>query len=291
MKTIIYTSFPCLIKFEEQQESLTQNENLVIEEDFKKVVVYPTERGRIAFEVNVDEQENTFYRIIEHGGKRLVFLLDGIYAENAEIYEFDYEGIKSKAEIYPQKVVFSGSESKKIIHLVEKYKSFKSGNIKHIDYCILENINGKTTLLAYNAKNNTAKMFNANEILEEENGFILKNSAYGYTSISQHLYIDEEGLKIRKKEFVQSSSLSSLDEVIPYQFLNSIKFGDYEKALSMLDNTLYDRLNTESLKAYFGNISYFYMLNPHTAYAISNNNNVIYEFQVKDKKINEISSE
>jgi len=200
MKTIIYTSFPCLIKFEEQQESLTQNENLVIEEDFKKVVVYPTERGRIAFEVNVDEQENTFYRIIEHGGKRLVFLLDGIYAENAEIYEFDYEGIKSKAEIYPQKVVFSGSESKKIIHLVEKYKSFKSGNIKHIDYCILENINGKTTLLAYNAKNNTAKMFNANEILEEQNGFILKNSAYGYTSISQHLYIDEEGLKIRKKE-------------------------------------------------------------------------------------------
>ena len=44
-------------------------------------------------------------------------------------------------------------------------------------------------------------------------------------------------------------------------------------------------------KAYFGDISYFYMISPFSAYAISNNKNMIFEFQVQDNKIIEISSE
>lgn len=290
MKTIIYTSFPCVVKFKDNQESLTQNENLVIEDDFDKICIYPTQKGRIAFEVNAKEQEGSYYRIIERGGRRLVFLLDGLYAENAETCEFEYNGLKSKIEIYPQKVIFSGRDSKKIIHLSQKFRTSKYGNMKYIDYCLLENYDGENTLLTYNTKKNTAKVFNARDIKEEDNGFILVNSAFGYTSITQHLYVDEEGLKVRKKDFV-SSTLSSPDETIPYQFLNSIKYGDYRKCLNMLAPELNDRLNTESLKAYFGNLSYFYMLNPTTAYAISNDKNVVYEFLVKNQKICEISSE
>ena len=224
MKTIIYTSFPCLIKFKDQQETLTKNENLVIEEDFDKLEIYPTEKGRIAFEVDAFEHENTFYRIIERSGKRLVFLLDGLYAENAEVCEFEYNGIKSKIEVYQQKVIFSGRDNKKIIHLTQKYKTYKYGNIKHIDYCILNNFNGENTLLAYNIKKNTAKVFHAKEINEENDGFLLTTSAFGYSSITQQLYIDDEGLKIQKKDFVQASNLSSPEETIAYQFLNCIKF-------------------------------------------------------------------
>ena len=134
MKTIIYTSFPCVIKVDGQQEELNQNENLLIEE-FDKILVYPLEKGRISFEIDFAKQDNNFYRVIERGNKRLVFLLDGLYAENAEIGEFEYKGLKSKVEIYPQKVVFFNQNSKKIIHLSANYSSFKYGNKKYIDYC------------------------------------------------------------------------------------------------------------------------------------------------------------
>lgn len=291
MKTIIYTSFPCIIKLNNEQESLSQNENLVIEQDFDKILVYPAQKGKISFEVSLNEHETSFYRIIERDNKRLIFLLDGLYAENAEICEFEYKGIKSRIEVYPHKTIFSGRDSKKIIHLNQQYRSFKYGNIKFIDFCLLTNFNDEKTLIVYNAKKNTAKVFNGSDIKEEENGFSISTSAFGYSSITQELYVDEDGLKVRKKNFIQSATNLAPEETLAYQFLNSIKYGDYEKCLTMLDSELFDRLNCESLKAYFGNISYFYMISPYSAYAISDNKNIIFEFQIKNNKINEISSE
>lgn len=290
MKTIIYTSFPCLVKLGDIQETISQNENLVIEEDFDTLIIYPTEKGRISFEININEHESSFYRIIERGGKRLVFLLDGLYAENAEVYTLNYNGTKSKIEVYKEKVIFSGKDGKKIIHLNQKYSSYKYGNIKFIDYCLLSNVSGDNTLLAYNAQKNTAKVFSASEITQENDGFIINNSDFGYQSINQQLYIDEEGLKIRKKDFVSASMLSP-EETIAYQFLNSIKYGDYSRSMSMLSQDLQNRIDAAALKEYFGNISYFYMLDPTSAYAISNDKNVIFEFSIKDRKICEISSE
>lgn len=291
MKTIIYTSYPCVIKIGDKQEELSQNENLLIEEEFDKISVYPAIKGRIAFEIDFNEKENSFYRIIKHGGKWLIFLIDGLHAENVETSEFNYQNIKSKIEIYPQKVVFSNSNNKKIIHLTENFSSFKYGNIKFIDYCILNNNDGENTLICYNAKKNTAKTFTSSDIKIENNEFILTSYPFGYASIIQHFYIDEEGLKVRKKDFVQASAINSPEQTLPYRFLNSIKIGDYKYCLKMLAPQLNDRLNEESLKAYFGNISYFYMLSPLSAYAISNDKNVIFEFAVKDNKIAEISCE
>lgn len=291
MKTIIYTSFPCFLKFEGKEETLSQNENLTIEEEIKNIQVYPTQKGRISFEIDCDIKESTFYRIIEKNGKRLIFLIDGLYAENAEIAEFDYSGTKSKLEVYPQKVIFSNKINKKIIHLNQNYRSFKYGNIKFIDYCLLQNHNGESSLVAYNAKKNTAKIFKAEEITLDNNEFTLKNSVFGYASITQHLYVDDEGLKIKKKDFVQASSHIAPEETLAYQFLNSYKYGDYKQCLSMLAPELNDRLDAEGLKAYFGNISYFYMISPTTAYAISNDKNILFEFAFKEEKICEISSE
>ena len=124
MKTIIYTSFPCVVKSKNQPESLTQNENLVFEEEFDKIDVYPVQKGKISFEIIKEEKESAFYRIIEHDGKRLIFLIDGLYTENADVYEVEYQGVKSKIEIFPQRVVFCNKENKKIVHLNQKYKKY-----------------------------------------------------------------------------------------------------------------------------------------------------------------------
>ena len=291
MKTVIYTSIPCIIKFGNLQEMININENLQIDEDFKKLDVYPTDRGRISFQIDLSQHEANFYRIIERNHKRLIFILDGLYAQNADVYEFEYNKIRSKVEIYSDKIIFSGEKNKKIIHLNQKYNSYKYGNFKFIDYCILENLNGEKTLILYNASKNNSKVYFANNIEENEDGFTLYNTAFGYSSISQKLYIDEEGLKTQKKEFTTIAASSSLEETLPYQFLNSIKLSDYENALKMLSPRLGDRLTDQALKKYFGNISYFYMIDSKSAYAISDDKNKIFEFSVKDNKIDEISSE
>ena len=136
MKTIIYTSFDCLLKSENESLSLDRNEYASFDDFPSKLFVYPTGKThRIPFEIYL-HSPCPFYRVIEKKEKRLIFLLDGIIAENIEKHEFSFEGRRSEIEISSKKIIFSSRNKKKVLTLPAGACQFECGNFHHINYVL-----------------------------------------------------------------------------------------------------------------------------------------------------------
>ncbi len=287
MKKIIYTSFPCLIESDEKQEHLSQNEHLIIEDEPVSIKVFPENKDISPFEIDI-ENPSPLYRIIKKEDKLLIFLIDGIFAENVICHNFNYDGIKSSIEISKRKVVFCGKKDKKIINMPYQAKNVKVGAFLFINYVKYDEDNGQT-LIAYNPKKNTAKVFTGEQIELDKDGFTVHKTCFNYKKIEENYYVDKDGLKVRKKDFVTIESSASPIETIPYKFMTAIKLGDFNNSIKMLSTSLSQKLDENVLKKYFGEVSYFYMLDPNTCFAISNNRNVIYEFSLLNDKISDIN--
>lgn len=288
MKTIIYTSFPCLVSCDDKEEQLNENEHLILDNTPQKLWIYPTGRGRYAFEVNIKNTNNPFYRIVERENKLLIFLLSGLYAENVNCFKYNYNGKNSEIEVSSNKIIFKGLNNKKILHLKGNIENIKCGNFMFINYCSFSYPDGQKELIAYNTKNGNAKIFEGEDVVIDNDGFSVTSSLYGYEKITESYYVDKEGLKVKSKNFISSQAISP-SQTLPYKFMNAIKCGDYDGANNMLSTDLSSSLSEETLKDYFGRISYFYMLSPDSCFAISDDKNVVYEFTIKNNKISEIS--
>lgn len=284
MKKILHTSFPCIIKCGEKKEEFGINEKLIIDSD-EPIMVYPIGKDKIAFAVDINP--SPFYRIIKKDDEILIFLLGGLFAENIICREFSYNGNKTKIEVGTNSITFCGYNDKKVIHLSHRPTNVEFGSFLFISYVLFND--DRQVLIAYNPKKNRAKIFSADKIEIEKDGFTLYKSPFSYRDIIERYYVDNQGLKVLDKNF-NALDYPSPTETISYKFMTSIKCGDYSGAFKQLSPHLQSKLDERALKEYFGDISYFYILDPLTCFAISNEKNVIYQFSVDDK-ITEISNE
>lgn len=287
MKIIIYSPYDALIKTKYEEAFLNKNEHLILEGENQNIVVYPTNKvSRYSFTIDLNEQHSIFYNIIKKDDNLFVFLLDGVIAENVEIYSFLNEGQTSFVEIGKNQIIFKTQNNQKIITPPGKIDGFKCGNFKHINYVIFGD-GTKSYATLYNTTTNKIKLLQADEIEIKEDGFVLttnKNSFY--KKIVEEYMIDSQGLKIKSRVFSQKENYS--DNFISYMFMNSIKLKDYQNAYNLLSNNLKEKLSIDDLKNYFGDVSYYYVIDPSTIFVVSDGKNVIYEFSFSENKINEI---
>lgn len=287
MKTIIYTSFPCLVKFGENKEHLSINEHLVLEDISMPIYVYPNGRDKFSFEIG--SSSSPFYRMIEKDGKRLIFLLDGFSAENTSIYTVKYEGESTKIEVGQNQIVFYGLSHKKSITPPRAISNISVGHFYHINYIKFDDVD-KKNIICYNTRNNSAKMFSARDIVIEDNGFSLVDENENYSNSTHKYIVDRDGLKIKEENFARKNDFTP-NELIPYKFMCAIKCGDYLGAGDMLSHELKTQLDSKALKVFFGDVSYFYMIDPYTCFAISDNKNIIYTFLMENDKIKDIQDD
>ena len=288
---IIYTPYDCLIKTKTEQNLLEKNQHLILENyNAQKISVYPIGKSsKYSFNINISEQKDSnLYSIIEKDENLLVFLLDGLIAENIKIYNFTFQNKRSSIEVSSQKIVFSTENNKKIIRLPNESKNFICGNFNHIIYAkFSDSYNEK--IIAYNTLTNHAKMFSGDNININNNGFIIKNnSSTSYQNIQSEYFIDNQGLKVKSKSLIPSDRFLP-EDLISYNFMESIKNNDYKNALSYLSENLQSKINETTLKNYFGDISYFYTIDKNSCFAISDNKNILYDFSILNNKINEIT--
>ena len=287
MKIIIYTSFPCLLKTESWQETLEENENLTLD-NCELITVYPIGKTtRPSFVLDIDKNQSPFYRIVKKEEKILVFLLDGIFAQNIKICSIDCNSQKCQIEIAKNEVSFICSGNKKVLTLPEPILSYDYGNFRHIAYSKLTT-DSQQYLIAYNTQTFQSKIFKGDEIEIQDNGFTVLSSPHGYQSTREEYTITQEGLKIADKTF-STLSLPNFEKTLCFRFMNSIKLGDYNTAISMLAPDLASTLSAKTLHQYFGNISYIFPLDESTCFAISNNKNTIFSFNISNNKITEIN--
>lgn len=286
MKIVIYSPYDCIVKSNNDETFLTSNEHLILDEQ-QKIFVYPTGKSsKYSFEINFNEAASPLYRIIQKDDKLLVFLIDGLLAENVDIFSFSHKNQDSFIEIGKNQITFKTASHQKAVLLPAKTENIKCGNFEHINYVAFED-KKKSYLIAYNTLSNKTRLFQGNNIELREDGFVLTNSNSFYKNIVEEYAIDSHELKVKSRTFSQRENYSN--NFISYMFISSIKIKDYEGAYSLLSQSLQNHLTIDLLKNYFGEISYFYVIDPLTVFAISNGKNVIYEFNIEQDKIKEIS--
>lgn len=284
MKTIIYTSFPCLVKYGENKEHLSINEHLILEDVSMPIYVYPNGRDKFSFEIG--KASSPYYRMIEKDGKRLIFLLDGFAAENTTIHTIKYDGDNTKIEVGQKQIIFYGLNHKKSISLPRSISNICVGHFYHINYVKFEDID-KKNIICYNTRNNLAKMFSASDIILDDNGFSLVDENENYSNSTHKYIVDRDGLKIKEESFARKNDIPPI-ELIPYKFMCAIKCGDYIGASDMLSHELKTQLDSRALKGFFGDVSYFYMIDHCSCFALSDNKNIIYTFLMENDKIKDI---
>ena len=284
---ILYSPYSCLVRCKNHEIEIDESEHAIIDDYDDRLDIYPTGKTkRYSFYLDLKEKDGKFYSIIEKNDKILVFLLDGYLSENVDIFNYKYNNIESSVEVSQSSLSFASKNHKKTIILSSSPQKVKCGNFYHIDYALLTYPNYQI-LFAYNAKTNQARQFSGEEITLSKNGFIVKSSQGGYSSVQEEYYVDSEGLKSKAKSFSLSNQALP-DELIPYQLMTAIKNGDREQIESLLSDNLKAKLSIDNVIAYFGKVSYFYMIDARTAFAISNNDNILYEFTLSNGKITEI---
>ena len=277
MTTIIYSGYDCLIKGEGWQENLDQNQHITFESQPQKLWVYPLSRGRIAFEIDLENTQNAFYRVVKKEDKTLVFLIDGVSAQNVKVFEVTAGENKCKIEVERERVVFSSSTNKKIISLGGQISGGSCGAFYHIAYAKVACKSGEY-LLAYNTKTGMAKAFCGERIALTDEGFIVYITPQNYEEGVQEYIVTKAGLKLKKQNF--TSPRTPPEHSLPFQFMSAVKLGDWQSAISMLSPALKENLGEGAMKKYFGEVSYIYPLDKVSIFAISNGENVVYTFSI-----------
>lgn len=288
MKLIIYTSFDCLLKTNASQETLETNQHITFDEIPTSLSVYPLgKNGRIAFNIDFEKPNSNFYRIIEKDDKTILFLIDGVFAENVRVYDIDCVNKKCLIEVGKNKVSFQCGINKKNIRLPYENLNSKCGHFFHIAYLYTKNENNET-LIAYNTNNNNAKVFKGDKIELMDDGFSVLSSFDGYSSIKSLYIVTKEGLKLKQNDF-KTLNTPFPQETIFYRFLSAIKLGDIETAREFLSLELKESLTNEEIKRYFGNISYIFPIDMHSCFSISNGKSVIYHCTLQNGQISDIT--
>lgn len=289
MKTIIYSPYDCVVKYKNNQQELSQNEHLVFEEAEDIISIYPVgKNSRYSFEIDLkDDIQSNFYSKIKKEDRLLIFLIDGLISENIDIFSFTHKDIDSFVEISKNQLTFRTNHHKKVITLSNPISNIQCGNFEHIDYIYFID-KKKEYIIAYNTLSNKAKLLQGEKIEIKDNGFTITNENNNfYKKIVEDYIIDCEGLKVKSKVFVKKENISS--NLLIFNFMNAIKIKDYDNAYSFLSDKLKRDISKDTIRNYFGDVSYFYIIDSHTVFAISNGNNIVYDFSILDSKINEIN--
>lgn len=286
---IIYTPYDCMVKYGDEQAELSQNEHLYIDYVRGDIAVYPVGKtDRYAFQINISNNRSTFYRIVEKEDKTLVFLLDGLLCENCDVHKFQYRGKDFSVDTCKNAVFFSSDASKCQVCLGNTPQNFTCGHFLHIAYAQFSQ-NEQDVILLYNINNGKMRKCVGDKITLDENGFTVKQNFHGgFEAVQQKFIVDNDGLKCLHQS-VEAAETPMNEDLTAFQFMSAIKDRNFSLAHSMLCSSLQDKISIKTLSSYFGEISYLYMLDDCTCFALSDGQNVVYDFIVQNGKINDIS--
>ena len=256
----IITAYPCVIKSQSQSCGLDENCTLVLEGE-KMVSVYPVGKtDNFAFNIELDKlYESAFYQVNEDDEEAIIYLVDGIKSENAQVVNFGTTA-SPHIEIESESVTFHCQNFKRKV-LTGKFANFDGYQKFDIMLAHLYD-NDKHLIVAFNKKNGKAKSFKAQKVEIKNDNFILTQNLEDYAgqTLTYTLAFDREGLKKKNTTFSynfdERPKLSTCEQVIPFAFLEAIKAENFQLAKSYLSSSL--NIDESNLKSFFGKLDYFF---------------------------------
>ncbi len=283
MKTILKTTYPCLIKTNSDECELNENDTLEIENE-QFLFVYPQD-GNIPFYIDLkSENENRFFSIIKYDNKKM-FLLEKISTFQVESKEsFSVSGQNCNIIISEHTISFETKE--KNIKVLCQHTTNNFSSFKHKKYVCLQ---FDCDFYAFNIEKNKLFHFVGSDIKFENGVLSLIKKFHDSTNREKHcIYNLGDEISVEKQTFIADTPKTN-DDLISYHFMESIKAKDYAFATSQLAENLKEKIDETSLKSFFGNIKSFLPLNLNEFISITSSEKNYVKFEIYNDKIVDIS--
>ncbi len=280
MKYIIKTTYPCLIKTQNQFCELDTSDTLEVEDE-QILMVYPQNAQQIPFQVNI-LRESQFYSVLNREGKMIV-LLEGPQKVSVSRKEnLTISGKNCVITVGANKLEFETDTHK--FTLPHKNDVFKAQKIKNFACVIFEN-----EIYALDIQKNKLVFFSGDEISLKDNEITLTKKFYDSLQRQKEAkYKLEDDVLVESENFSYASE-KNVAELVPFRLLESIKAKDYAYALDSLSPKLKESVDSEVLKKFFGNLKQFLPLDKNQFITISDNKKNFVTFSLLGNKIADIS--
>lgn len=289
----IHTPFDCLIICNKEQTYLQAGQ--ILQFDVAQTLsIYPTENNKnnIAFILDLNHKEDdSRYLYVNFDNEEHFYLKSCQVCQNYILSKAATSNNTCQFEIGENNLIMTTPNFKKKLNLSKNYESFQTGAIGEFFYCILSNKEEEKLILL--STSGDIETFTGEKISLTHNSFTLSQSI---DDIARHT-IDEEYMIVGDKIIDKNRQIgyqlgraviANAEQVIPYAFLEAVKFKDFELAFSYLDITMKRQLDKAHLEEFFGQIQEFYAINNENYLIKNKNDKKVYRFVLNENKISEI---
>lgn len=294
MKYRIIPAYECLIINGQNQIFLQEGE--ILELDSPELLsIYPTQNNRInyAFNINLaNANDSVRYQKIEHNDIVDYFLTNGISCENYIIVPVMLNDKVCKFELSESAITIKYNQTKKKINLSSKYTKYKTGILSNCSYCLLT-CSAKENLIIFDSLSNTVTSLSGDQIKINSNNIVVSQSLDNIArhTIQTEYIVTNDGLTQTTKQIGYQAGrpvVVTVPETMPFAFLEAMSLQDTELAQSYLDISMKRKVDSEHLKAYFGEILSFHAIDIQTYLVKNKTDKKIYKFVMNENKITEI---
>ena len=274
----IYSQYDCLLKYNDKEVMLSQNENLDFEEAVK-INVYPI-NNKVSFVLDLENLISCqFYKVKQENDITYIVFIESFFVHKEDIYSFKNFSYPFEVIVSNKDICFASSSIKKTISL-PPYYDYKVSKIKNLCVCHFHS-DEFSYLIIYNPKNNKVKVFNDIKDFSDDK-FIIKEDYFDL-----EYKIDNDGLK--NSSYIINKPIPS--ELTAYQFMQAIKLQGYDLAFSLLSDSMQQKITIKELREFLPDIKFFKFIKHDKCLALSSSDTIILSFTLNNNKIEDISSD
>ena len=143
---------------------------------------------------------------------------------------------------------------------------------------------------AFNVLKNKLFHFSGDEILLDKESLTLKKTYHDSMGREKTAkYHFEDDVVLDDEQFSINGNIRPTSKLLGYQIMESVVAKDFGYVYKNLSKTLQEKIDSEKLRAFFGNLSHFVPLGEDSFLGISNNEKKYVAFSISGDKVEDIS--
>lgn len=282
MKYTIKTTYPCVIKTQNEYVEIDENSSAECEdEDF--VYVYPEQNGT-PFCVNLKEKKDSeLVSFISRNGQNFVFLEPQQNSSITKKENVSINGKNCKILIDKKQISFEG-QNRIVCHLInhpcKNYKIIKLQNFACVQF--------DKDFYAYDTQKEKLYHFCGEDFSLDKNTLTVTKT-YSDSSGRERKYKVTFSDKLSAKENTFVKKEQKEKGLVAYEFLEAVKAEDFACATNLLSEKLKEKIGKTELESFFGKIQQILPISISEFIVYSNAKKLYASFEISNNQICDIS--
>lgn len=282
MKYFLKTPYPCLVRTTSDFCELENGDTLEIENE-KFLLIYPQESKKNPFYINLQTPtENENFSILSHDEKSFIVLEPEREFSVEKSETFSANGKTCVVTSSLDSLTFDIDNKKIVI----KTKNANHAKISKVKNFVIAQMADDTYALSLK----TMKMSHFSGQCSFDGDKLVQTKSFDDSLRREKTatYQFDEGVTPLSEKFDYSKK-ATIDELVPYRLLESVKSHDYAFAFDCLSNHLKEKINQDQIKEFFGTVQSFLPLSTTEFITLSPDEKNYVKFDLQKDKISDIT--